>query len=72
MSEEQKDGGPAFATPINEYGPGQKGMSLRDYFSGEAMRALIEITDPLKEIGIKATAEKAYRIADAMLEEREK
>lgn len=47
-------------------------MTLRDYFAGEAMRALIEISDPLRELGIKTTTEKAYQIADAMIEAREK
>jgi len=42
------------------------GMTLRDYFAGQALEGLVtRFTD-------KNVAEKAYKLADAMLEEREK
>lgn len=44
------------------------GMNLRDYFALEAMHGLLE-ADKVKRIDIP---EEAYRIAHAMLEEREK
>ena len=71
----KNDGGPAF--PLQEqmqpaadggnawFSPGQPGMSLRDYFAGQALVML----------GIHADiagADAAYRIADAMIAQREK
>jgi hypothetical protein len=44
------------------------GMNLRDYFALEAMHGLLE-ADKVKRVDIP---EEAYRIADSMLDEREK
>ena len=77
------DGGPAFPVTCDftttdggggHTGPGQKGvgMSLRDWFAGQAAVALIREhydRSALHEIGV---AENAYIYADAMLKEREK
>lgn len=76
----KKDGGPAFggkrtepttfgdvAYQIEMYYPG---MSLRDYFAGQAL-AGISSRQSFYNIEHGA-AESSYRIADAMLEEREK
>ena len=70
MAKAKETGGFAFPRPSGPTGEDNSGMTLRDYFAGEAMRALIEISDPLREMGIKATTEKAYRISDAMIEAR--
>jgi len=59
------DGGPAF--PIGD--TDLQGMSLRDYFAGQALNGLLlspRITAP------PATAKLAYEYADAMLAERDK
>jgi hypothetical protein len=61
------DGGPAFPTETVEYGSGnfkygKKGMSLRDYFAGQAMISMVG-----HSISI---AKEAYQVADAMLEAR--
>lgn len=65
--------------PIPEYRP-VSGMSLRDYFAGQAMSAMIGVvvTGNLKpeadangEIG-PSLARGAYAVADAMLAERTK
>lgn len=44
------DGGPAYpramTVGVDEYSPGQEGMSLRDHFAGLAMQALI--AEPLQ------------------------
>jgi hypothetical protein len=66
-----KDGGPAFprtgsVSPI-DLAP-QSGMSLRDYFAAAALQALIA----LDYHDLDTPAERAYRYADRMLEEREK
>lgn len=47
-----------------------EGMTLRDYFAAAALPALVEQAINLDHLAWDATAEHAYRIADAMLEER--
>jgi len=65
---EIKDGGPAFPREdyqINGGGLGQQGMSLRDWFAGQALN------DACRRHGhAPAAAERAYEIADAMLRAR--
>jgi hypothetical protein len=46
------------------------GMTLRDYFAGQAMQGLLASYCPT--ITNSEMAQSAYRIADAMLEERAK
>ncbi len=71
MSAESKDGGSAF--PQSEYG--ELGMSLRDYFAGQAISAM-RIKDAGSWIGGVAPteltwqAQSAYAVADEMLKER--
>ena len=65
------DGGPAF--PFQDITTAIHGMSLRDWFAGQAMAALI----PEVPVGTGGTtyahvAEWAYLAADEMLAEREK
>lgn len=65
-----KDGGPAF--PISVMGETIKrcdGMSLRDYFAAKAMLGL-DVTRYAG--GYTLLAENAYKMADAMLAERER
>lgn len=78
MSDETKDGGPAF--PTDDYVPfpaggGHRvrtgGMSLRDWFAGQALAGLIAAGAP-RASGPGAIAHDAYLFADAMLKEREK
>jgi hypothetical protein len=84
----KEDGGPAY--PIDAYGESRLdpswGMSLRDYFAGQALIALVwgsftEIgQDALKKARDNKTAKGAgevfavasYEYADAMLAERDK
>ena len=63
-------GGPAF--PVNEQSGHSatihhQGMSLRDWFAGQALAAAAKGPD---QYDTKALAEYVYRIADAMLEAR--
>ena len=58
------DGGPAFPVGL------LPGMSLRDYFAGQAMGG--QLADPDGEIDPKLIARWSYAYADAMLAEREK
>ena len=59
----QNDGGPAFPGPY-----GSDGMSLRDWFAGQALAGL------LSQEGVEASPETdaawAYKVADAMLAAR--
>jgi hypothetical protein len=82
----RKDGGPAFPRPISEDRSSgdlpdgnrmvreQGGMSLRDYFAAAAIqgfnRSMVDYgwSDDV----LRGHARQAYRIADAMLSEREK
>lgn len=66
---QRDDGGPAFPRGVSEtkedYAGAQGGMSLRDWFAGQAMVGY-------EAESAQAIAEVAYAIADAMLAEREK
>lgn len=79
------DGGPAF--PREDYqtdgAPGQRGMSLRDYFAAKAMQGeLAAMVDPegvacaveldAPDGTLSRLAEHWYRLADAMLAARAK
>ncbi len=63
------DGGPAFACAA-ENGH-QAGMSLRDYFAGQALVGLLAQEDPDEAVSTSFDAEHAYRYADSMLAARE-
>lgn len=64
---EINDGGTAFPIPETENYSPQWGMSLRDYFAAKAMQGLLT-NFKYDEYGY---ARSAYKIADAMLKERE-
>lgn len=87
MSEntERNDGGQAFPyiqwkTPDGLFvSTNSSGMTLRDYFAGQAITAIAKIVvDAMKIGGVSAgefessVAEGAYQVADAMLAAREK
>ena len=70
MSTPINDGGPAFpvAETIHVYGP--NGMTLRDYFAGQALAGILASANfgNVKDwIGTKA-----YEVADSMLAARER
>ncbi len=62
------DGGPAFPTAVNS-----PGMSLRDWFAGQAISSVLNAVKGTK-LGsdVNNAALLAYTIADAMLEQRKK
>ena len=71
------DGGPAFPATVQEdidgyprYAAGNVGMSLRDYFAGQALAGML--ADSTRQSSLENYADDAYDIADAMLAEREK
>lgn len=70
---ERDNGGPAFPTQL-DYGPNGThtidGMSLRDWFAGQAMAGWLASYGPDDAVKPKGVAELAYQVADAMLEAR--
>lgn len=78
MSEQKEwkdDGGTAFPV-ANSMGDIFSGMSLRDKFADSALPAVIHMIgipeDGTDELWDAAIAERAFKIADAMLKERRK
>ena len=75
--DEMNDGGPAFSRPCgtNSFAdsPASLGMSLRDFFAGKAVQAYsTQICEETGEWTTDMIAASCYRLADAMLKEREK
>jgi hypothetical protein len=72
MSTPINDGGPAFPS---DYIPGTAttpGMSLRDWFAGNALNGiLMNYTTERFGISEKSIADHAYKLADALLVSRE-
>ena len=72
------DGGPAFPIPAHIIGPHEykdamSGMTLRDWFAGQAIVACLDLDQQAKEYvkeEWEAWAASAYAMADAMLAER--
>lgn len=70
------DGGAAFQRPVSEIQgtrityASQSGMSLRDYFAGQALAGLI--ADPSCVSSAADLAGASYAVADAMLAKRKK
>jgi len=69
MSKIENNGGPAFPNASLDINEGLSaldgGMSLRDYFAGQALAGLT--SDHTLDMSAKAFAESSYRFADAML-----
>jgi hypothetical protein len=66
----------AFPVPIGQTGEDRCGMSLRDYFAGQALASLVEPDDVQylhgKPTVLALVASVAYQLADAMEAERKK
>lgn len=77
--EEFDDGGPAFPK-ANKYPCEQDGMTLRDYFAGQAIAGILAngssgAAETAAESGFTTTrviAMTAYKLADALIVERQK
>lgn len=63
-------GGPAFPTLLIEpkYGSGYKGMTLRDYFAGQALCGIMSARGPSNAVDWVGGV--SYAIADSMLTAR--
>lgn len=79
----EKDGGAAFARPFSDNGGdtheryewAQRGMSLRDYFAGQALQMILSEADKRDRMDWSKWCDRcataAYGIADAMIAARE-
>ncbi len=56
-----KDGGPAFPLPEGAGDTGRRGMSLRDWFAGQALTSIASDGN----LSISQSASRAYDLADA-------
>lgn len=66
------DGGPAFPLPVTEWNPGNAGMSLRDWFAGQALIGLL--SNPNHQVGtvtFERIGQDAYKFAYAMIAARD-
>ncbi len=77
MGNSVKDGGPAFPSGTADIGDGDKypyftGMSLRDWFAGQALAGILAGRNPKSPHKANDTqfADAAYSFADAMLAQR--
>lgn len=74
MSEKIEDGGRAFPASAGDYL--QRGMSLRDWFAGQALNGIASNPETVATAGTGLTdacrmlAQVAYAMADAMLKAR--
>lgn len=68
MSDDKKPSNPD-VFPIGH----KHGMSLRDWFAGQALPAILQTNDPriTKDNALEMTGRLAYAIADALLKSRE-
>lgn len=72
---ERKDGGPAFPQVETEKSYSHEGMSLRDWFAGQALVGHLAnngATSDMILVGAIGIAESCFKIADAMLQEKRK
>jgi hypothetical protein len=66
----KNDGGAAFPLPHTSNTLRHDGMSLRDYFAGQALTGMLTLTSAVQHPDMAAVW--AYEQADAMLAERDK
>ena len=77
MTEQPKDGGGAFPFSPNDHSTSHmatNGMSLRDWFAGQALPAVLPSVAAARSVGLTVSAsdiaEQAYELADAMIAQR--
>lgn len=69
MTDKLDDGGPAFPNADEGQGWGSSGMSLRDWFAGQALVGIIS-AEGEERTGSPIAAHRAFEISDAMLAAR--
>ena len=68
-----KDGGPAFPSEMDNAGNLDNqhiGMSLRDWFAGQALTSLSSVDRDVEMFGVDEVAQECYQLADAMIAQR--
>ena len=72
MFDNSPDGGPAFPREesVNDLVGEQRGMSLRDWFAGQALAVFSSDKTRIYPVTAENMSRSAYLIADAMLKER--
>ena len=65
-----KDGGPAFPTTAGQV-VYSHGMSLRDWFAGQALAGLFSQSEITNASSVYVVAQIVYRMADAMIAARD-
>jgi hypothetical protein len=65
-----KNGGDAFPCYVGN-DMAERGMTLRDYFAGQAIINVMLCDEDMERTSVEDIAKWAYKIADAMLAERE-
>ena len=67
------DGGPAFPSEMEFAGNldnQHTGMSLRDWFAGQALTSLASVDRDVERFGVEDVAMECYQLADAMIAQR--
>lgn len=59
-----------YAFPFDDGEAVCTGMTLRDYFAGQALVGIVNVFGPIKDAEVKTMAKASYEYADAMLEAR--
>lgn len=78
MDDKINDGGPAFPRTVQRWNDSLdhvEGMSLRDWFAGQALQGVASgfwSNSDMSVLGPRGLAESAYEFADAMLAARAK
>lgn len=73
IKDEKETGGNAFPfTPYQDRHMKMGGMTLRDYFAGQAIISIMSQTRRGVSVFFKDIAIRSYALADAMLKERNK
>lgn len=68
-----KDGGPAFPAQHFDLAEHEHGMTLRDYFAGQALMGMMASRNPSSpKFMPEDDAAYVYAVADAMIQERSK
>lgn len=68
---EKDNGGPAFPVAVDQKHWDYPGMTLRDWFAGQALACVMQRFEPGSDPDTSDIAIQAYMIADAMLAERD-
>lgn len=66
------DGGPAFPRSEGQSSTEFDGMTLRDWFAGQALAGWLASFGPGEAVKVNGLAQFAYEIADALLAARDK